>query len=48
MKMTTSLCVIMMKAAGDITYSLPLMLASLIAKWVGDFLNEVTPKIIDM
>ena len=42
MRMTISLCVIVIEATGDITYGLPLMLCIIVAKWIGDFFNEVS------
>lgn len=39
--MTISLTAIIVEATKDITFGLPIMLVLMIAKWVGDWFNEV-------
>eukprot|EP00043_Microstomoeca_roanoka_P025293 m.8203 g.8203 ORF g.8203 m.8203 type:complete len:863 (-) comp5395_c0_seq1:405-2993(-) len=39
-RMTISLTVIVIEATGNVTYGLPIMLAVVFAKWIGDYFNE--------
>lgn len=39
--MTISLTAIIVEATRDITFGLPIMLVLMMAKWVGDYFNEV-------
>jgi chloride channel 7 len=41
--MTISLTVILIECTGDITFGLPVVMCLIIAKWVGDFFNTVSP-----
>jgi len=40
-RMTISLCAILIEATHDITFGLPIMLVLLAAKWTGDCFTEV-------
>ena len=40
--MTISLCAIIIEATHNITFGLPIMLILMMAKWVGDYFNEVS------
>ena len=41
-RMTLSLTVIVTECTGDITFCVPIMLALIVAKWMGDFFNPVS------
>jgi len=40
-RMTLSLTVIIIECTGDITFGVPIILALIVAKWIGDFFNPV-------
>jgi H+/Cl- antiporter ClcA len=40
--MTISLTAIIIEATKDVTFALPIMFALMIAKWIGDWFNEVS------
>lgn len=40
-RMTISLCAIIVEATRDITFGLPIMLILMVAKWVGDYFTGV-------
>uniref|UniRef100_T2MFU2 Chloride channel protein n=1 Tax=Hydra vulgaris TaxID=6087 RepID=T2MFU2_HYDVU len=40
LRMTLSLCVVLIEATGNIVYGIPLMLCIMVSKWIGDFFNE--------
>ena len=41
-RMTLSLTVIIIECTGDITFGVPIILALIVAKWMGDFFNPVS------
>ena len=41
-RMTLSLTVIVLECTGDITFSVPIIIALMVAKWTGDYFNPVS------